>query len=273
MDSPLNAFFSCSYASVTIEKLFAPLSWSGKRTASNAAPTQDQTGSRQSGKSAATRLESPAPANAGAVQAAAGAQTVLSAALTAVAPSPTLHDLAIEETILTGNNAGLARPEIGSTNFVDALMQLATGPDVALAVAARNLLPRIASPGGYGPDGQPIVSYKHDPLSGPVTIDSLADVAGFWSGDWWSDGAIACIASAMAKGEQPGQSDVNLLRARLFGAVSVTAVEVAGGGNQGGHVMAASEVCYFDRQVVRDPGTGALASFYETTAYGAYVEF
>ena len=260
MVSPLNAFFSSSYASSMVETLFAPLACSNTRTALSASPAHSQTGLQQPGHSAAVSPESAASANAGAILTGTGAQTVVSAAsITAVAPSPTLHDLAIEEMILTGNNVGLARPNIGPSKFVDALMDLAKGPDMALAVAARNLLPRLASSGGCGPDGQAIVSYRNDPLSGPVTLDSLPDVAGFWSGDWWSDGAIANIASAMANGEQPGQSDVNFLRARLFGAVSIVAEEAVSSGadgNQGGHYLAASETCYFDRQVVRDPGTG-----------------
>ncbi len=276
MVSPLNTFLTGAYASVTIEKLFAPLSWSSKPAAPGASSSKSQNGS-QPAKSAVASPASPASANTGASVAGTGTQTAVSAtSITIVPPSPTVHDLAIEQMILTRNNAGVAQPAIGPSKFVDALTQLATGSDMALAVAARNLLPRLASTEGNGPDGQPIVSYRHDPLSGPVTLDSLADVAGFWSGDWWSDGAIANIASAMANGQAPDQGAVNYLRATLFGAVSMTAMEAVSGGadgNQGGHLTAASETRYFDRQVVRDLGTGQLTTFYETTAYGAYVEF
>ena len=51
---------------------------------------------------------------------------------------------------------------VGSSKVVDALMQLATGSDVALAVAAREILPKIVS-AKDGPDGQSVVTYRSDP--------------------------------------------------------------------------------------------------------------
>ena len=56
-----------------------------------------------------------------------------------------LRDLCNMEAVLTGNTKGVVRPCVGASKVVDALMQLATGPDVALAVAAREFLPEIAS--------------------------------------------------------------------------------------------------------------------------------
>lgn len=267
MVSPLNAFFSCPYASATIAKLFAPLSWHSARAPGG------QNGSLFGKLLAREHFASAkSPDSTADLTGHRTQMAVRAASIIIVPPSPTVHDLAIEEMILTGNNASAAPPATGSSNFVDALMQLAKGADMALAVAARNLLPRLGSSGGYGADGQPIITYKHDPLSGPVTLESLGDVAGYWAGNWWSDGAIAKVASAMANGQQPDQAAVNFLRAGIFGAVFETAVEAVSGGdgkNQCSSFMAAS---FFDRQVSRDPA-GKLTSLYETVTYGNYMEF
>ena len=194
------------------------------------------------------------------------------ASFTAVAPSPTIHDLAIEEMALTGNNVGVARPSAGSSKFVDALMQLATGSDMALAVAARNLLPRIAGNGEYDSNGQAIVTYRHDPLHEDLTLNNLDDAASFAAGDWWSDRAIANIASAMAKGEEPNSADENVLRQRLFGSASFFETDAVEGKGTASYSLSAGTV-YFDKHIVHNSGHRGLPDCYGTAVYANYREF
>ncbi len=126
-----------------------------------------------------------------------------------------LRDLCNMEAVLTGNTKGLVRPCVGPSKVVDALMQLATGFDVALAVAAREFLPEIAS-AKDGPDGQSVITLRNDPAWGPLARTNIPEVAAAMSGQGWSDGAIVSIASSLANGQKPAPIAVNFLHAKMF---------------------------------------------------------
>ena len=152
MFETVNPFFTSGYASAAIAKLFAVLPAPGTHPVSSSSAPAKPGSSSTARFASATAGNTGVPAANATEAAASGTGTAIemkTASLTIVAPSPTIHDLAIEEMVLTGNKAGLVRPSAGSSKFVDALMQLATGSDMALAIAARNLLPRIAGNGEY----------------------------------------------------------------------------------------------------------------------------
>ncbi len=256
MSEAIDPFFTSGYASAAIAKLFAVLPAPGTRAVSSSSAPAKSGGCSTALFAGAAAGNTGIPVANATEAAASGTGTAIemqTASLTIVAPSPTIHDLAIEEMALTGNNVGVARPSAGSSNFVDALMQLATGSDMALAVAARNLLPRIAGNGEYDSNGQAIVTYRHDPLHEDLTLNNLDDAASFAAGDWWSDRAIANIASAMAKGEEPNSADENVLRQRLFGSASFFETDAVEGKGTASYSLSAGTV-YFDKHIVHNSG-------------------
>jgi hypothetical protein len=154
-----------------------------------------------------------------------GTQTSVSIiSATTVRADLNLRDLCNMEAVLTGNTKGLVRPCVGASKVVDALMQLATGPDVALAVAAREFLPEIAS-AKDGPDGQSVITLRNDPAWGPLARTNLPEAAAAMSGQAWSDGAIFSIASSMANGRKPAPFAVNFLHAKMFDSFTLINIE------------------------------------------------
>ncbi len=135
-----------------------------------------------------------------------------------------LRDLCNMEAVLTGNTKGVVRPCVGASKVVDALMQLATGPDVALAVAAREFLPEIASAKDE-PDGQCVITLRNDPAWGPLARTNIPEVAAAMSGQAWSDGAIVSIASSLANGQKPAPFAVNFLHAKMFNSFTLIHIE------------------------------------------------
>jgi hypothetical protein len=274
MSESINPFFTSGYASAAIAKLFAALPAPGTPPASSSSSCQSSPATSGNGATAGNSSVIPAANGTEPMASSTGPAEIetQTASFTTEAPSPTIHDLAIEEMELTGNNAGLARPGVGSSKFVDALMQLATGSDMALSIAARNLLPRLAGNGEYDSNGQAIVTYRYDPQNEDLTLNNLPDAAGFAAGDWWSDRAIANIASAMANGEEPDTADENFLRQRLFGSFSFTAAdEVEANGANFYSVSAGSG--YFDKQIINDHGIEVLPDCYVTATSATYGEF
>ena len=299
MVSPLNAFFSSNYALAAIETLFAPLSWNGSQAASS---THSATGQFNSQKTWNTAAASPANAafsnlnviltangaDVTATSAHAGpggteAQTTVShaSAITVTVP-PGLQDLANEEAVLTGNNVGVVRPSVGPSKFTDALLKLATGSDLALAVAARSLLPRIVSVGNYGPDGQDNVTYHLDPAEMALDTKNLPNVAIAMATRGWTDDTVSRIAGAMANGDQPSQFDVNFLHAKLFGSFTVMDTKAMAGDTSmsqyntdvnGNMCSSSSEGWSFNWEVVLNPGTQPLASYSATSVHAQFKEF
>ncbi len=212
---------------------------------------------------------------------ASAAAAASSLTITVTAPQ-SLRDLCNEYAVLTGNNVGVVRPNVGPSKFVDALMQLATGSDAALAVAARDLLPRICSDGSCGPDGQANVCYQSDRV--PVfNAKELPEAEATMQAQDWSDRAISNIASAMAQGAQPNEYDIAFLHAKLYGSATVidteamAAGEVAtqyNAGRNGSFYSAFFEGCLSGQHVILDGGAQALKRFYAAAAPQAkYEEF
>jgi hypothetical protein len=135
-----------------------------------------------------------------------------------------LRDLCNMEAVLTGNTKGVVRPCVGASKVVDALMQLATGPDVALAVAVREFLPEIASAKDE-PDGQSVITCRNDPAWGPLARTNIPEAAAAMSGQAWSDGAIFSIASSLANGQKPAPLAVNFLHAKMFNSFTLINIE------------------------------------------------
>jgi hypothetical protein len=216
----------------------------------------------------------------------AGSGTQTAAGITSITLSGdrSLRDLCNMEAVLTGNTKGVVRPSVGSSKVVDALMKLAKGSDVALAVAAREILPKIVS-AKDGPDGQSVVTYRSDPALEAFKPANLPEAAVAMSTEVWSNRTILNIASSMASGQKLDPFEVNFLRAKMFGSFTLTETTTTstngdtnkedadlnrnfGGGASGGQP--------FNWRVALNPGgtgTQPLTSFSATAVYARYNAF
>jgi hypothetical protein len=240
MFSSINSFFRGSCATANIATLFAALPASGmhahKRGAiidSSASSFMERvtstfTGAISSGFSASLAQINFTVTRHGTKVTTASADTSSTGSSAQVAVSntssftfsvdPTVQDLANEYAVLTNNDAGVVRPNVGPSPWVDALVDLAKGSDVALAVAAREALGTITQAAG-GHD----ITYKN---SGPVVpADNLAHAAAYIASPDFAQAAIMKIAHSIAEGESPDAFLVNMLHARMTGSITVVDTE------------------------------------------------
>jgi hypothetical protein len=130
---------------------------------------------------------------------------------------PSVQDLANEYAAATQNDAGVVRPNVGPSPWVDALAGLAKGSDVALAAAAREALQNVTQ-AQWNSGGQEI-AYKD--IGPDVAPDNLAHAAEYIASPNFAESAIVSIASSIAQGQQPDAFLVNLLHARMNGSITV----------------------------------------------------
>jgi hypothetical protein len=113
--------------------------------------------------------------------------------------NPSIQDLANEYAVLTNNDVGVVRPNVGPSPWVDALVGLAKGSDVALAVAAREALTNVTQ--AQWDAGGHEIAYKN---TGPVVYaDNLAHAAEYIASPDYAQAAIINIANSIAEGEPP----------------------------------------------------------------------
>ncbi len=235
----INPFFSRSYASANIARLFAALPDSGRwasrasRAANNGLSnrtsvqqvTATSTAGSSPGVSASLAEISFRVTSHGTKVTTASAETGSTGSSAQVAVSntssvtfsvnPSMQDLANEYAVLTNNDAGVVRPNVGASPWVDALVGLAKGSDVALAVAAREALKNVTQADASGQ----AVDYKN---AGPiVNANNLGHAAEYIASQNYAQSAIISIANSIAKGEAPDAFLVNLLHARMNGSITV----------------------------------------------------
>lgn len=191
---------------------------------------------------------------------------------------PSIRDLANEYAVLTNNDVGVVRPNVGSSPWVDALVDLAKGSDVALAVAAREALPNVAQ-AQWDPSGHEI-AYKN---AGPVVYpDDLGHAAEYIASQDYAQEAIVQIANSIAQGEPPDAFLVNLLHARMNGSITVVDTETLsitdnlGKYNtdyNGDYGYGDSNGNTFNFEVIAQPGSATpLSSFSASIINAAYTE-
>jgi hypothetical protein len=237
----INAFFFSSYASANIATLFAGLPASGRQahrashgaiTGSSAGTfveraTSTLTGGLSQGFSAALAQINFTVTSHGAQVTTASADTGLTGSSAQVAVSntssvtfsvnPSVQDLANEYAVLTNNDTGVVRPNVGPSPWVDALVGLAKGSDVALAVAAREALTNVVQ-AHWDADGHEI-AYRD--IGPKVKPNNLAHAAEYIASSDYAQAAIINIAKSIAEGEPPDAFLVNLLHARMNGSITV----------------------------------------------------
>jgi hypothetical protein len=299
MIGSINPFFSSSYASANIATLFAALPASGTRAnrASHAAITGSSASTfAERVTSTSTGLSTGLSASLAEINflvtghgtkvTTASADTSLTGSSAQVAVSntssvtfsvvPSVRDLANEYAVLTNNNVGVVRPNVGSSPWVDALVGLAKGSDVALAVAAREALGNVVQADANGQE----IAYKN---AGPVVYaDNLGHAAEYIASQDYAQSAIINIANSIAEGEPPDAFLVNLLHARMNGSITVvdttalSQTDNLGKYNTGynkDYGYSSSDGSSFNFEVIAQPNpTAPLGSFSASIVNAAYRE-